>query len=232
MKTSPQPGFAAWLRFQRRQHDLTQGQLARAAGCAEITIRKLEAGTLQPSSTLTTALEAALGVSFAVDHPAGTPPSDSYEASTPEASVVLSVLNALARPGTRLISLTGSSAGLRTAAARSILSRAHARHAYDAVIADVPGIASQRELAHRLADALELDVSTVADPFEAVIAHLRTRQVLLILDGFDTLTADHAWVSRLLQAAPELRILLTLPERLHVYGEHEVRLPAEPGPLT
>lgn len=44
--------FGEWLKAQRRAHDLTQCELARRIGYAEITIRKIEANQLRPSKRL------------------------------------------------------------------------------------------------------------------------------------------------------------------------------------
>jgi transcriptional regulator with XRE-family HTH domain len=54
--------FGAWLKLQRRTQDLTQKELARQLGCAEITIRKIEADQLRPSKHLTNALLEKLAV--------------------------------------------------------------------------------------------------------------------------------------------------------------------------
>lgn len=52
MKPSTPPTFGAWLKTRRRACDMTQKELARAAGCAEITIRKIQADQLRPSKHL------------------------------------------------------------------------------------------------------------------------------------------------------------------------------------
>lgn len=52
--------FSQWLKAQRRANDLTQCELARRVYCAEITIRKIEAGALRPSRELVTLILAAL----------------------------------------------------------------------------------------------------------------------------------------------------------------------------
>src|SRR5688572_5507165 len=41
--------FGIWVRRRRKALDLTQAALAQQVGCAEVTIRKLEADTLRPS---------------------------------------------------------------------------------------------------------------------------------------------------------------------------------------
>lgn len=52
--------FGHWLKSSRRALDLTQVQLAQRVGCAEITIRKIEAGHLRPSKHLVDLLLQAL----------------------------------------------------------------------------------------------------------------------------------------------------------------------------
>lgn len=52
MKPFTFPTFGAWLKTRRRACDVTQKELARAVGCAEITIRKIEADQLRPSKQL------------------------------------------------------------------------------------------------------------------------------------------------------------------------------------
>ena len=52
--------FGQWLRQRRKALGLTQKALAQQAGCAEVTLRKIEAGDLQPSAPLVTSLAQAL----------------------------------------------------------------------------------------------------------------------------------------------------------------------------
>jgi len=49
--------------------------------------------------------------------------------------------------------------------------------------------------------------------------YLRTKQILLVLDNFEHLLDGSDLVSRLLQAAPQLQILVTSRERLRLQGE-------------
>jgi DNA-binding XRE family transcriptional regulator len=44
--------FGTWLRKQRRALDLTRQAFADEVGCAEVTLRRIEAGTLKPSKEL------------------------------------------------------------------------------------------------------------------------------------------------------------------------------------
>src|SRR5262245_35542772 len=55
--------FGEWLRRARKARDLTQAELAQQVGCAEGTIRNLEADALRPSKQLAARLAAQLGLS-------------------------------------------------------------------------------------------------------------------------------------------------------------------------
>jgi predicted ATPase/class 3 adenylate cyclase/Tfp pilus assembly protein PilF len=61
--------FGEWLRRARKARDLTQAELAQRVGCAEGTIRNLEADVLRPSKQLAMRLAAQLG--FSADAQAG-----------------------------------------------------------------------------------------------------------------------------------------------------------------
>jgi transcriptional regulator with XRE-family HTH domain len=54
--------FGTWLRQKRRALDLTQKALADRAGCAEITVRRMEADEYKPSNALALVLFEKLGI--------------------------------------------------------------------------------------------------------------------------------------------------------------------------
>jgi len=79
-----------------------------------------------------------------------------------------------------------------------------------------------------MASMLRLSVRS-ADPVPSVIAYLRDRQVLLILDNCEhVIDAAADLAERITQAAPRVRILATSREPLRAQGEHVYRL----GPLA
>src|SRR6185503_9848760 len=57
--------FGKWLRKQRRALDLTRQAFADQVGCAEVTLRRMEAGTLKPSKELASIVLEKLGVAEA-----------------------------------------------------------------------------------------------------------------------------------------------------------------------
>lgn len=54
--------FGEWLRHRRREMDLTQRELGLQVGCAQVTIRKIEANILRPSRQLTELLVEKLAI--------------------------------------------------------------------------------------------------------------------------------------------------------------------------
>src|SRR5947207_11648717 len=54
--------FGYWVRRRRKALDLTQSELARRVGCAEVTIQKIEADERRPSSQIAELLAEHLGI--------------------------------------------------------------------------------------------------------------------------------------------------------------------------
>lgn len=48
--------FGHWLKQRRKALGLTQKELAQQAGCAEVSLRKIEGGDLHPSAPLVPSL--------------------------------------------------------------------------------------------------------------------------------------------------------------------------------
>ena len=69
--------FGKWLRQRRKTMHLTQQQLAERAGCATISIRRIEAGTLRASIQLAEQLANVLNIPKE-DQPAGSKGSLMY----------------------------------------------------------------------------------------------------------------------------------------------------------
>ncbi len=73
-----------------------------------------------------------------------------------------------------------------------------------------------------IADALNFVMDTarqIRPPEQQLLDYLRSKQLLLILDNFEHLLGSAELVSNILQAAPEVHILVTSRERLHIRSE-------------
>jgi predicted ATPase/DNA-binding CsgD family transcriptional regulator len=65
---------------------------------------------------------------------------------------------------------------------------------------------------------------------DRLIFHCQDKQQLLILDNFEQIIAAAPHLTGLLKACPDLKLLVTSRERLHVQGEHEFAVPLLPLP--
>ncbi len=76
-----------------------------------------------------------------------------------------------------------------------------------------------------IAGALGVRVPGDKSAFEALSAWLAERQLLLVLDNFEQVTAAAPHIGQLLAAAPGLKVLATSRIPLHLYGESEYAVP-------
>ena len=67
---------------------------------------------------------------------------------------------------------------------------------------------------------------------ETLKAHLRAKQLLLLLDNFEQVLGATPLVVELLEAAPQVKALVTSRERLHLRGEREFPVPPMRVPST
>jgi predicted ATPase len=94
---------------------------------------------------------------------------------------------------------------------------------------DVTAVTDPAQLIPTIAAALDLKESAGRTVLDGLITYLQPRRLLLLLDNFEQVVAAAPQLLTLLQAAPELRLLVTSRESLHLYGEHE--FPVLPLPL-
>ncbi|MCX5205101.1 winged helix-turn-helix domain-containing protein [Streptomyces sp. NBC_00237] len=100
-------------------------------------------------------------------------------------------------------------------------------------LADLAPLTEPALLDRAVAAALDLRDQSARPAADAVVAHLRGRRLLLVLDNCEHLVgAVAALVLRLLRAAPGVRVLATSRERLGVPGEHVLLVPSLTLPRT
>lgn len=133
---------------------------------------------------------------------------------------------------TRLLSLVGSGGVGKTRLALKLAGAQLAGFADGVAWVELAPLFDPRLVPQAVARALGLAESAGRTIEQVLLDHLRERHVLLVLDNAEhLLEACARLVGELLQACPQLRLLVTSRERLGVTGEQVYRVPslAMPG---
>lgn len=70
-----------------------------------------------------------------------------------------------------------------------------------------------------LTESLQLHLLSTDEPKQQILAYLRHKQMLLVLDNFEHLLEGATLVADILQTAPGVKVLVTSRERLHLSSE-------------
>jgi predicted ATPase/DNA-binding XRE family transcriptional regulator len=234
--------FGEWIKQRRRALDLTQHQLAERVACSVITLQKLEAGVRRPSQQMLTRLADCLQLSGdqraafleqgraqrrAPDRgPAAPLAPEVYGAALPSPLTPLigrdQELAALAtriqRADTRLLTCLGPAGVGKTRLSLEVAARLRDSFRDGAVVVPLAPLRDPLLLPMAIAQALHIQVTSPV-PLDDLIAHLRERQLLLVLDNFEQVVSAAPTVTQLLQACPALKAIVTSRARLRVRGE-------------
>lgn len=132
----------------------------------------------------------------------------------------------------RLVVLTGPGGTGKTRLALEAASQLVPSYRDGVWLVELAPLSDAALLADAIAQVLRIGVRGSAPVLEILKHSLASRHLLLLLDNFEHLPGAAPQVSELLAAAPQLSVLATSRERLHLYGEHEypVRPLALPDP--
>lgn len=126
--------------------------------------------------------------------------------------------------GQRLITILGAGGIGKTAVALSVGHGALADFSGAAFFVDLSTVNDKEHVIGAIASAVGLDPQFV-DPKEALLNFLRPRRVLIILDSCEHLIEKTAEIADyIFQNTPDIHILATSREALHVPGERILRL--------
>lgn len=132
---------------------------------------------------------------------------------------LISVARCLADPSCRLLTLTGPAGIGKTRLALQAAANQADAFEHGVFFVPVGPVSSPEFLPPTVANALGFTFYGSASPQEQLLDHLRDRELLLVLDGFEHLLGGVAFVAQILEDAPRVRLIVTSRERLNIRGE-------------
>jgi len=230
--------FGELLRHLRKRAGLTQSELAAAAGCSVSTISALETGQRRPDAKMVRQQLAPALAAVADAHQLDRLVEMATRAVTPDyaasphappgkllgraADIALIRARLESHPG-RLLTLTGAPGIGKTRLALAVAQTVAPFYADGVCVAYLGAVENVELVAPALVSALGL-VESNQPPTASLIAHLRRKELLLVIDNFEQVMGAAPLVAELLAACPRLRILITSRERLRLRAEQSIVL--------
>lgn len=125
----------------------------------------------------------------------------------------------LAEPHCRLLSIIGPGGMGKTRLALRTAKEQVGLFADGVAFVPLAPVGSPALLAPAIANALGLSLQGRQKPEKQLLDHLRDKEILLVLDGFEHLLEGSPWLSDILSNAPKVILLVTSRERLSLQEE-------------
>ncbi len=239
----PQLTFAQLLKRLRLAADLTQEELAERADVSARLISDIERGTIKRSrrdtvQMLADGLELSGGEretftaiarrkpppTALIQQPSGQPrldvPSSPIELIGREREIT-AITSFLNQPEVRLLTLNGPGGAGKTQLALAAAKRIASTFPDGVVFVDLAPLIRAQDVVPTIARSLDIAGRPGADRLDLVIAELQERRLLLILDNMEHVVASAPEISQLVQRCPDLTILVTSRQPLHLRAERE-----------
>ncbi|MBA3552995.1 MAG: AAA family ATPase [Actinobacteria bacterium] len=126
---------------------------------------------------------------------------------------------------TRLLTLTGAGGTGKTRLALQVAVEVLTDYRDGAFFADLSSVTDPALVPSAVAQALGVPEVPGSPILEALKAHLRVRELLLLVDNFEQVAETGPVIEDLLTAAPQLKVLVTSRVVLSLRGEQEYEVP-------
>lgn len=235
--------FGQWLKQRRKTMDLTREALAGRIGCANVTLKKIEADERRPSRQIAELLAQHLNIplderpAFVRFARAGTaepdspwdtpfhPPTNLPAQPTPligrEADVA-AIRKRLLQPESRLLTLIGPPGIGKTRLALQVATEVLDDFADGVFLVELAPVTDANLVLTTI--AMTLGVSDVGPQtsLERLKAFLRGKRMLLVLDNVEQLLAAAPHIAELLAVCPLLTLLVTSRAPLRIRPERQI----------
>ena len=147
---------------------------------------------------------------------------------------VIALTDLLNQSNVRLVTLIGPPGVGKTRLAAHTAAQMAGLFAHGPLFVDLTAIPDVDSFLPTLAQALGIRETSDAPLLQSLVASLRQRNLLLVLDNFEQIINAAPHIPPLLVGAPGVKILVTSREALHVSGEYEfpltpLKLPESPS---
>ncbi|MBV7334805.1 tetratricopeptide repeat protein [Chloroflexi bacterium TSY] len=131
------------------------------------------------------------------------------------------VANCLADPNCRMLTLVGMGGIGKTRLAIQVATQCQTGFADGIHFIPLQSVQSVEFLPAAMADILQITLASQKPPFQQICDSLRDRQLLLVLDNFEHLLGGDGpgLLSQLLAVVPQIKLLITAREALHMREE-------------
>jgi predicted ATPase/class 3 adenylate cyclase len=138
---------------------------------------------------------------------------------------VKTVQHLLQRDGVRLLTLTGPGGTGKTRMALQVAAELNEVFSDGVFFVNLAPISDPALVVPTIAQTLEIKEVAGQAMVDLVIAFLREKQMLLLLDNFEQVISAAERIAALLAACQQLKVVVTSREVLHVRGEQEFAVP-------